>query len=853
MELEPEVGTNTKTMETTKTALTIALLVVLTLFPFSFVDLWTGKMAANPGDTYWFSWLLSHHWRQWFGTGFASYFDAGIFAPLPRTLLFSENFIGPALLGLPVHLLGGNPLAAFHFVNVVGTLATVLAMYAFAWRLTGRRVLAMMCSLFFGLSAFQISHITCHLQMSFSFFFPLAFLATMEWVRDPRWKWWLLLVVTWASLFYFNVYYFAFLSYSVSFWFLYLWMRRPEPESKKGLREWARMRGGPLGFATAAATVIALVAPIAFLYWKLKTEFPNLAFDESARDELQLDFASIVRSMPGMWLARARGTVESVGYPGVGILGLIVAYGACRLGDWMAGKAGKGKLLAELGRSLGVAIIVSQVVWLLVFGFIQHALRSEILNDVLSFFYLALLIQALVYVLARIGARTGARASAGIVGSEQDVVDPWHSGFFLLFALGWFFVGMGANFFGGHQPFHFFLESVPILNGVRAIGRAYVLTSFGLALFAAHIVDDLWQRRSTTMKVLAVTFVLAGVAEFIWFARLYVGQERHDPAPILALAHGAGVDDFYARLAARYPEAPVFEVPAQNWTEQMRVLQFGSALRDTLVRFQGLSGFTPEFSLRASLWLNDEDVSQSTDWKITEELVLNLPVRFFIVRFDMPTQPSPRLLKLFREHPAFQQVDEWRRPDGTERALVFEKHADRLARFGFVPHHPLLALGIRDYVSKKARVDEKGRVAISCEGEKDSCEVSLFWPFFSLAPGAEKLIIEFAGSETTTDAVGTTAAVDDVTVRIAGRPLEEVGMVVKSVPSTPAAASTSTATAAAVAVKIFRLPPAADLKGVDRLHLSIKRHAGEVVMFQGIYQGSHAPHGSFVPGRPSGG
>jgi hypothetical protein len=111
-----------------------ALFLALTLL-FTY-PLWLdpgGSVIWQGSDTELFAWTLS--WdvhalvhRPW------AIFDANVFFPQARTLAYSENLIGSALLAAPVLWLTGNPVAAINTVALLACLLCGLGGYVLARR-----------------------------------------------------------------------------------------------------------------------------------------------------------------------------------------------------------------------------------------------------------------------------------------------------------------------------------------------------------------------------------------------------------------------------------------------------------------------------------------------------------------------------------------------------------------------------------------------------------------------------------------------------------------------------------------------------------------------------------------------
>lgn len=748
-----------------------ALAVIVATFAaiFSFPDLWTGRLASDGTDTYFFSWLLSHHWRQWSGTGFTSYFETGILAPFPRSLLFSEFGMLPALWGWPLHALGANSFASYHWINFSGLFLTAVSMFAFANRIFRNVGIALWIALTFTFSGYQMIHVVGHLQMAAGFVFPMAFLCLLEFFETRRRRWLIGLTIVWISAFYFNVYYFAFLSYALFGWALYLFARS-RPSTLKTL----------LALSTVGIVVLAAIGWVAFQYFKTKQLLPNIAFPPSSRQMYQLDYASILRSASGVWLGHDRDVSENAGYLGFGFLLMLVTYLGLRVTEALA------NLEKGLRPFLKFAFLLGLVLHILLVAGLSTAFGAGAVLTIGSVLYAVLFLSVGVFFLAR-------------PSSEKS---RYHTRFFVGFAFFWFFVGMGTNFFGGHQPFNWFLEKAPLLSNLRAIGRLFVLVSFGLSFFSGYLLLRLgayvnskaqdansvestprFDRRLKRFATAAFALVvLVGPLELVLATRQKVKDSLHDPSAYLAESQKPKLAKFYRDFSAEFPEASIYELPTREWGDQLRVYQFGATLRDpsgaefrdTLRRFQGLTGFTPAFFTETIQTLNREDQranreahEANSDTKSVadkktasiETLLLNLPVRFFVLHLDGPLKTSPRIVTLLKNTELFKLVRTTDDENGKHLIEVYERRANGAPNehangapnrstggapaerydFGLVAD-PILLLALRDFLSVPANVlSATGEVEFDCPAR---CEFSMIWPYTRLAPQKDVLTIE---------------------------------------------------------------------------------------------------------------
>lgn len=103
-------------------------------------------------------------------------FDANIFHPAKGTLAYSEPNIGAGVLAVPVWLATANAFAAHNVVVVLAFVFSLLAMWALAHHLTGRRDASWCAALAYAACPYTMSHLT-HIQLLMTFGLPLSLLA----------------------------------------------------------------------------------------------------------------------------------------------------------------------------------------------------------------------------------------------------------------------------------------------------------------------------------------------------------------------------------------------------------------------------------------------------------------------------------------------------------------------------------------------------------------------------------------------------------------------------------------------------------------------------------------------------
>ena len=119
-------------------------------------------------------------------------FDANIFYPEPRTLAFSEVMLPQSLMGAPLTWLGFDPVLVYNLLVIAGF---ALSGFAMAWvvsRWTGDRAAGVVAGLAYAFNAHTLVRFG-HLQALHVQYLPVALFALDLLLREPRWRWALLL------------------------------------------------------------------------------------------------------------------------------------------------------------------------------------------------------------------------------------------------------------------------------------------------------------------------------------------------------------------------------------------------------------------------------------------------------------------------------------------------------------------------------------------------------------------------------------------------------------------------------------------------------------------------------------
>ena len=91
--------------------------------------------------------------------------DANIFYPYPRTLLYSDNLLGLAVLLVPFRLATANPVLIHNLVTLAAPALDALALYALALTLTGEPGAAFLGALLYGFAPLSFTADRCQIQM----------------------------------------------------------------------------------------------------------------------------------------------------------------------------------------------------------------------------------------------------------------------------------------------------------------------------------------------------------------------------------------------------------------------------------------------------------------------------------------------------------------------------------------------------------------------------------------------------------------------------------------------------------------------------------------------------------------
>ena len=294
---------------------------------------WTWPLAAlfgrvlpsDLGDPLLNTWILGWDADR-AAHGFRGLWNAPIFFPYPNTLAYSEHLLGLLPITLPVQWLTRNPVAAYDFAFLFSYVLAGAGMYVLARSVSGRRDAALLAALAFAFSPYRTLQ-GPHLQVLMSGWMPLALWALHRYLRTVSVRMLALLVAT-------------FLLQALSNGYLLYYL--PVALAVVALRDFpwrARARWRALaGLAVAAALVLAALAPVASVYYKVRRE-QGLVRSAAEMAHYSADAGSYLRASNGLWLwgpvLGQRTDTEATLFPGAAVL---VLAGAA-LVTWRAGRS----------------------------------------------------------------------------------------------------------------------------------------------------------------------------------------------------------------------------------------------------------------------------------------------------------------------------------------------------------------------------------------------------------------------------------------------------------------------------------------------------------------------------------
>ena len=135
-------------------------------------------------DVYFNMWRL-----QWIAHALATsprnLFNGNIFYPEPRTLAFSDAMLVQGAIATPLIWLGTPPVLVHNLLMLGAIVLSGVAMFALVWYLTGSRGAGILAGTIFAFAPYRFEHIF-HMELQWTMWIPLAFLALHRTIDRPR-------------------------------------------------------------------------------------------------------------------------------------------------------------------------------------------------------------------------------------------------------------------------------------------------------------------------------------------------------------------------------------------------------------------------------------------------------------------------------------------------------------------------------------------------------------------------------------------------------------------------------------------------------------------------------------------
>ncbi|HSP35325.1 MAG TPA: hypothetical protein VLU46_13495, partial [Thermoanaerobaculia bacterium] len=141
------------------------------------------RAVSDPGDPFFTTWAMDWDDYATLHRG-VRLFDANIFYPSARSLAFSENMYGVALLFFPLFAAGVAPLTIHNLALLLGFAVTGYAAYALARYVTHSTEGAIVGGIAYAFLGFRFHHLP-HLHFVWTPFLPLMLLSLFAFARKP--------------------------------------------------------------------------------------------------------------------------------------------------------------------------------------------------------------------------------------------------------------------------------------------------------------------------------------------------------------------------------------------------------------------------------------------------------------------------------------------------------------------------------------------------------------------------------------------------------------------------------------------------------------------------------------------
>jgi len=217
-----------------------------------------GDSAVLHQDVYFNMWRL-----QWvahaLATSPANLFNANIFYPEPRTLLFSDAMLAEGIIAAPLIWAGVPPVVVHNIMLLGAIVASAATMFLLVHYLTRSRGAALLAGTIFAFAPYRFEHIM-HMELQWTMWIPLAFLAMQRTFDSGRVRDGIICGGTVVLQMISSVYYGLFLAMLLTIGALFFQVGE----------SWTKIRRGLLPLAAGGVLAIALIGIYAVPYLRAR-------------------------------------------------------------------------------------------------------------------------------------------------------------------------------------------------------------------------------------------------------------------------------------------------------------------------------------------------------------------------------------------------------------------------------------------------------------------------------------------------------------------------------------------------------------------------------------------------------
>ena len=320
--------------ETARVAAAIGAIAAVVTWPLLRQAAWA--LPGDLGDPVLNTFLLGWGAARMLG-GFIGVWNAPIYFPLKDTLALSEHMLGVAVFTAPVVWLTGNPVLAQNLAFFGSFVLAGTGMYLLARALWGRRDAAFLAALAFAFAPHRVMHVP-HLQVLMSGWMPLSLWGLHRYFATGSRRSLAVFAGSFAALAMSNGYFLYFFSVPVVLIVVCELARSATADSPSGRFRMPWRNVAEL--AAAAASILALIAPAALAYVRVRRTF-GFRRAVGEMEAFGAAWSDYLRIPDGLWLWSGileKGLGERALFPGVTIV-VLAAVSAVTLAhsSWPAG------------------------------------------------------------------------------------------------------------------------------------------------------------------------------------------------------------------------------------------------------------------------------------------------------------------------------------------------------------------------------------------------------------------------------------------------------------------------------------------------------------------------------------